>query len=59
MLCIRLRSPIFSTYEKMNYDSKNVQNVLYELLTQKLIVPKYKNDVLKLNILFWKIKYTY
>ena len=36
-----------SMYEKMHSGPKNIQNVLYDLLTQKLIVESYNNNVLQ------------
>ena len=54
-----LKCSEISTYDKMHYGLKNIQNVLYDLLTQKWIVLKYKSDVLKSNIHFWNIDYTY
>ena len=44
---------------KMHYELKNVQNVLYDLLTQKWIVMEYKNDVLKSNIHLQNVNYMY
>ena len=44
---------------KMHYEMKKFQNVIYDLLTQKWIVLKYQSDVLKSNIHFRNIDYTY